>query len=518
MFGLTSCNLAEIDKSAYYNQIVVTAGDKNFTMKQLVNAFETSGYQYYQNGSSLEDSIKLSATTMVQRSLLIDEIKKIITLDENNWAEIRKNAFDSMTSSIETYEEEVIKEWGITDDYTAEEETSLRDAKTEYEPSVESSITTNDNGEIVYTLNRISTVKDFNETVPAHFDTANLNTKTLKEAYNRYVKYLQKVAKNEGRSTKESDVVLSEEERLFNIYEENMYISLFENYVKNDVFDVYTDEVVENFIEQYKIQYDKFNADPSAYDTAMASATSSYVYYHLESSKGYVYVNHILLKFSDDQTKLMGQTSSDSEKEAIAKSTIVTYEENGVTKTATINEVFNRVTKYVNSAKTIEQKAKRFEEMMYMFNDDTGNMNADFNYNVNLDTTVEDKMVTEFADASRELYNDYSVGDIYPELVETEYGYHIIMYTGSTVDKATGLTKNIASINNIDNLTFETLCKYTVNPASEKTLFQYFYDLLSIEDQLSTDYSVYTTNLIKAKEKTIDIVYNEYLYSNLWSE
>ena len=45
---LTGCSWLQIDKNRYYNQVVVTVGEKEFYKKDLVEAFSNYGYQYYE--------------------------------------------------------------------------------------------------------------------------------------------------------------------------------------------------------------------------------------------------------------------------------------------------------------------------------------------------------------------------------------------------------------------------------------------------------------------------------------
>ena len=104
---LTGCSWLEINKGKYYDQIVVTIGDKmEFTKKDLVEAFSTYGYQYYQQyGYSMEESINQTISSMIDRELLMDyvvnEAKISITAEEKT--RIKKESFDYMRDSIKTF-------------------------------------------------------------------------------------------------------------------------------------------------------------------------------------------------------------------------------------------------------------------------------------------------------------------------------------------------------------------------------------------------------------------------------
>ena len=70
----------------------------------------------------------------------------------------------------------------------------------------------------------------------------------------------------------------------------------------------------------------------------------------------------------------------------------------GVERTMNATEILEYVNNYMSGA-TLRERARQFDDLVYIFNEDTGNMNAEFDYVVNLDTSVKDKMVAEFANA-----------------------------------------------------------------------------------------------------------------------
>ena len=99
---LTGCSWLEINKADYYKQLVVTVGNETignkmeFTKKDLVDAFSLYGYQYYQQyGYSMEDSIKETIVNMIDRELLMEDVKKTVSLSDPEKLEIRKQAFDT---------------------------------------------------------------------------------------------------------------------------------------------------------------------------------------------------------------------------------------------------------------------------------------------------------------------------------------------------------------------------------------------------------------------------------------
>ena len=133
-----------------------------------------------------------------------------------------------------------------------------------------------------------------------------------------------------------------------------------------------------------------------------------------------------------------------------------------------------------------QTRAERFDDLIYIFNDDPGIMNSEFDYVVNLDTSVKDQMVKSFADGARELNKTTGQGSF--KTVVTEYGIHIIFHDG--------VVENIVDVQNIELLANKTgsdmetlkegllhkLCTTTTSPDSNKTIFDLIYDKLSLDE------------------------------------
>ena len=520
----TGCSVLELDSYKYYHKtVVVTVGDINFYMNDLITAFNNYGYQYYENnGYTMEEAIKATATSMVERELLLREVIKesetnvALKLTDEDEAYIREQAFNHIQEQITSFEDEIREEMEVdksvvegAEDEEDEEET-LRPEKKEYQATIKY---------IDGTLVRVPNSVEYASTtdVPMHFEQIITDEEISSEAMTRYLKTLQDNAKAEGRDTSESAVLLYEENRLITILTKNRYLEKFENYFLANLPIDYA-SVVEHYKTQYLAQKAKFEEDEAAYHEAMKNYTSDHVYYHPNSGNEYVNINHILIKFTKDQTTRIanleklgytkGTPAYQAKLEEIASETTSTFldeEGNEVTRSAAY--VYNTVVDYVNQGTTEKSKARRFEEMMYKFNDDEGNMNADFYYVVNLDTSVEDQMVKEFADTARDLYKNTAVGSV-SEMIITEYGYHILFNAGAV--------KNITA--DIDSLTFEDLFSHYTNLSESKNLFNYFYDTLSLDGDAYTNRTLEILGDIETDlvSKGIEIKYYEYRYEGLW--
>ena len=554
---LTGCSWLQIDKAKYYNEVVVTVGDKEFTKKDLVDAFSNYGYQYYQSyGYSLEESVNQTIKSMIDRSLLMDVVKKEIDNDEKykfteqEKLEIRKQVFDYMQDSINTFETKIRKEWDMEVEFDEETTTeSLRKQEEEYTPSTKFEIVTIDEKTIYQVLRAEDEAEKIYvpDNLPLHFSKDYrivTDKKVSDEAWTRYIKSLQDLAKSEGRSTKEEDVLLHEEQRLIDLMTNNKYLEKYEARFF-DTIDVNTEAVLKYYKEQYKSQLQIYTASESQYHTAMESASSNYIYYHVNSGNEYVNVKHILINFTQeqkDQIKTLdtlkdngsiSEADYNTQVQRIANKTMSTFEmsqdmfnEYGATYnfqkitgktntyTAYASDIYNFVKDYATGV-NLKEKSQKFNELVYVFNDDGGFMNSEFDYVVNLDTSITDKMVKPFADGVRALdKSNGGEGAGSMDMIISEYGYHIIFHDG--------VAENIVDANNIDNISDENLlyllCTTMTTPDSNKSIFNYIYDKLKLDDNL---YNTMTTQVVenernKLKENNIVITYYEKRYEDLW--
>ena len=523
------CSLVQLNASKYYKQTVaeiVYSKDKTyeFTMEDLLQAYNNYGYQLAQNNNSSssssssmtgEEILTKTAELMVQRHLLVEMIKEELgdlSTEEKNY--IKRQTYDSINSQLASLEDTIRVEWDrkISEDETKEDEsTSLRASYTAYEPTVEKVVEekeVNGTTKLVTELKRVTDDEEIDGTDPGEFKQVITDEDISKEAWKRYMKTLQDNNENLGKKYSDEKAFEKEIDRIYNLLVENRYISKYQTAITNGL-EITAEAAVENYKEKYKRDYEKYANDEAAYHSAMSEDASS-VYYHPNSGNEYIYVTHILFKFSDEQTakianlKKMYQSNSISkevyetrlEEVQSLENTVVKYEENGVTKTTSAalayQDVLNNVGKYDKDIQ-FEARAKEFNTYIYKYNDDEGIMNKDFAYVVNLDTSVTDKMVKSFADESRRLQKEEGVGAMSKPIL-TDYGYHIILNLGPV--------KNVVEYENIDNITWETLYNVKTQPSSEKTLFHVEYDAINTDStRLSQVLSSKTDDLMGGVEK-----------------
>lgn len=524
------CSLVQLNASKYYKQTVaeiVYSKDKKyeFTMEDLLQAYNNYGYQLAQNNNNSSSSSSSSMTSeeiitktaelMVQRHLLVEKIKGELgdlSSEEKNY--IKRQTYDSINSQLASLEDTIRVEWDrkISEDKTKEDEsTSLRASYKAYEPTVKKVVEEKEidgTTKLVTELKRVTDDEEIDGTDPGEFKQAITDEDVSKEAWKRYMKTLQDNNKNLGKKYSDEKAFEKEIDRIYNLLAENRYISKYQTAITNGL-EITAEAAVESYKEKYKRDYEKYANDETAYHSAMSEDASS-VYYHPNSGNEYIYVTHILFKFSDAQTaeisnlKKMYQSNSISkavyearlEKVQSLENTVVKYEENGETKTTSAalayKDVLNNVGKYDKDIQ-FEARAKEFNTYIYKYNDDEGIMNKDFAYVVNLDTSVKDKMVKSFADESRRLQKEEGIGAMSKPIL-TDYGYHVILNLGPV--------KNVVEYENIDNITWETLYNVKTQPSSEKTLFHVEYDAINKDStRLSQVLSSKTDDLMGGVEK-----------------
>lgn len=570
MFMFAGCNLIEINKAKYYNQIVISVELKDgygedyndyiekYTKKDLINAYYNYAYNYVSNGQiKASEGMNYAINNMVNVDLLYKYIKKNyfdnpnydIQFTDADRNEVKLKVYDAIQEQITSLEKEVYEEWNYNytnqDDLSEDKVESLRKAYEAYDSKVlmtnikvdvvvEGSTTEVEKQAIILNPNQLTKTYD-TRVAGDTFKQQISDPEVSKEAYTRYIKQLQEAAKAEGAKTGEQEVLNAEIERLTKSYTRSEYISIFEkwyniNYnftynAKNNVYvlnDSVKQAVVDYFKERYTAQKNQYENDESAYHTAMAGDSIDDIYYHYNSGNEYMYVSHILMKFSDAQkaeiTELKNKLSAhkitqenyDARVKEIANRTVVTYEIDGKKYTSNALEVTNKIKNYVNKAQykgktgeelelALNERAKLFNDMIYLYNDDEGIMNKDFAYVVNLDTEVNDKMVKEFADTARKLNKEQEEGAL-SDMVITEYGVHILYHAG--------IVKNVVS--DINSLTAEDLMSVKTQRSSNKTIFAKIYDTVATEN-----YKTAASNFVSNCFEFVNIVKYENRYKDL---
>lgn len=538
----TGCNVIQRDDAKYYQKVVATIGEKEFTMQDLLQAYSSYGSSYVEEQNyTVEEAVKQTVNDMIDRYLLVEELVNTGLVDIDQYEEdLKRSVYEYMDSQIDDYETEVRLDWGLNVSTPEQEEES--DTLSKYErvarEKYESNYEAHEESGKWYISYKPTEIECDTTPAPETWEQKITDSKVSAEARKRMLADLKQSAKALGETDLSEETLLKNEmDRVYEIYRQNKVISVYQTTYLNQL-EVDDEAVVEKYKSLFALDYEKYKqlgqsgtseADAtrlSAYHTAMGEDAGS-TYYHVEDT--YVEVAHILLKVDDTTTQLLAEYKARYESEnnteyskeqyekdcqdAINKNlqTIYYLDENGKECQSSLSSVLSMIYDYVdNGSNTGYSRSDRFLDMMYRFNDDEGIMNADCGYAIPMYTNdeVQDTMVAAFADGSRELAEAQPEGGNM-KTVYSEYGIHIIYNMGL-------FSNDGRTIENINNITAKYLWEHRVSPMNEKTLFDAVAETLT---QASADTAL--SNLIdqaKIKLQNAGIKINLYTsrYEHLW--
>jgi len=334
------------------------------------------------------------------------------------------------------------------------------------------------------------------------------------KAWNKYIQNLKVNESKRNLSAEVEEVFLRDVERVYKIYYQNAVLNNFqERYT--EALTVLKSDVVSKFLELYNAQKEQFTINPSSFDSLIPTQAEQ-IYYM--KNDDYFKVNHILVKFTDEQSSAIQSLET-----KLTNGEITTAEYNaGVAQIKADTKAYNRdtqeyepytqVLEKLNAAllnvQSENEKFVIFREFMHRYSEDTATLNADSCYYIPKQKTDAngkslDTMQEEFADTSRELYETGEVGK-YSDFIETTYGYHIIMYTGEA--------QSILAAGSEDEI-LTSLDSYKLNPLYNKTMLD-----IIIEKVVLNTYTSYEKTLLGRVKADKEIVYYPQAYSDLYSD
>lgn len=370
------------------------------------------------------------------------------------------------------------------------------------------------------------------------------------QAYQRFINILIKNEEGKNLSTNENEVLQREFDRVIDTYLGNIYVQELEN-IYNINSGVDNSQILSLYKQKVADSYNKY-AELDAVDSEDREGFTQYasdmnsgakdVWYQPYGDQ-FVKVAHILIKLSDEDKTKLDNLDSDYKNNVITdydsyleqRNAILnnistkpryTYVDlaNGLCEEEDVGNEYGTALTYaqiydeVNKALTlcgndVQKRAEKFNELIYKYGMDDGSFNQEAYYVVNMDTTIEDKMVKEFADKSRELIKQGagSLGE--PVLVEASnyVGYHIIL--------AVEMTQNLVSIENLaefgKGVNFDGAIKLLydtrVMQGVDKSLYDVLYDSIT-----KTSFSTYQTSVVDTYKDGAKINYLEKYYKDMY--
>jgi len=585
---LAGCNLFDTNNYASLSSVVATSGSIEITREQLINAYNSSGY-YYDNyyGYTREEALKRTITDLVNRQYLLNYIAEQEKLDtrfsltEKEKYDAIKETWDYVDSSIANYVKQVRKDLNLsTTDLSTEDESSSSSSKSEYSAKTvySSKFEQETSGRIIKKVTEDNDYVPENKTI---YDYRLKLSSTNKDYENLvWTKYITTLKKNQSSynysDTSDKATFNRELEKIYKTNIENAKLQKFEDIFKdnfgldydkdNDVYYV-NNKTLLDIIEKYSSIYNSnkelynlsytnniYNLDESSqnefYNTVTNSSSRENYYFYGSPTDDETLLTcvHILVKFTETQKNNIENykndplvqenlaallaneksqektlaTERDAEGKEIEGSTIDVK-----TLFNKLSEEIDKITVPYSSSKYIEEVVKVFDKYIYTYNQDSGIMNAKFDYVVGTKTSG---MVASFTEVVRKLYNegvaDYSSKEVkadYNEDVTLSFpkgvgyagaisapfleeasnysGYHIVLFTGT-------LKNTVADTLNADNV-YAKLGSIKTSYAYGQSIFENVYDKVAKDN-----YSKYQSNLLKTISK--DVNYNTGNFSDMY--
>lgn len=517
---LSACSLITINNTKYLAQTVVKSDGVSINMEDLIIGYNSFGYNYIESsGMSAEEAVKQTIEDLIDRELVYNYAKEKfgdLTITEQN--EIWTDVYSSINSQIKEYADEIIEDEQLTVPETDEtEENTNSNEITLYEKKV----TRTKNPDGTYTYSRISEDKGPEDTTLIEFTLNEYGIEGLaNRAYSKYINATKK-SRDEYKNLNSDSIFEKEKQRIYKIYEKNKYIALLqEDYEQNMEIDF--EAVLNKYKELVRNSAFTYALNESSYNTKMQS-TSNEVYYQPFGEK-YIQVAHILVKYNDEQTKQIENLKTDLKqgyidieeynqqvKNIAGSIKVKEYVDGELVETSkSVNALYNEIQNGLTACGNDDDlRLNTFIDFIEKYNEDGGMLSAINSqtqyYAVNLDTTVTDTMVKEFADASRAMYTtdgslDYT---LYAEPVLTEYGYHIIFSLGTI--------KNTVSLNNVENITVSYLFETEAMKGTNKSLFDKMLELVD-----NSQFEQYQSGLVEGLRTGKTFTYNKSAYERLY--
>ncbi len=558
------CSLVTTNLDKYLAETVASFDNGKITVnrEELLVTYNYIGNSRYDNSSTVtEDGVRNTIDLEINRKLLVDLLtsdssdmvkarkeKNIdkITLSTYQMNEVWQGVYDYVNEAVESLATELRTADGITytddeeedSDYTEYSESSfdkqytlVQDLNTKewsLQKVKEETITENKSialytdaqaEEMKFSELAEYAYKNFRENYWNWTDSKVLGNSTAEKSYSdeAWSKFINNLLRNESErnlTKTNADAFLRNVQMIYKIYYQNAVLTAFQDKYTDENINVTKKDVINKYKELYSAQQEKYADNPSAYDSAVSTGAGD-VYYMKDANK-YMIVNHILIKFSDDQNDRISAELTKLQNCEIDEETYNTNVANIKAETVGYNrktqqnvalkDIYNEIMSRINSLSNKNDKITAFGDLMHIYSQDDNTIGAESPYYIPTDTSITDAMQESFANASRDLYNNGNgkIGDITTQWVETSYGYHIIMYTG--------LPTNVDATSQNTDATLILLNSYRLNPLYNKTMLDKV-----IAQVTQASYSDYEADLLEYLKGGKTIVYYPDSFKDLYS-
>ena len=532
----SGCNLFGTDYNKYYGEIVAKNGKYEVTREELINGYSSYGQKLVSEKKySVEEAMKATMKMLLQRKMLLDTIKNNAAkelantsletkdykyeLTNSEYNAAVKEAWDYIDGQIKTY---VTKNYDDPDKVFTEDK---KDDPAHAGSKKEFTQTINVEGDKIKVVteekeDNASRLSIYNYTKPTF-----INSEIVDKVMKEYIADLKEaVSYKKPKDTSDKAVLNRELDRVFKTSLENAYLTKFQTSYTNSfgtengyLTGATTQAILYKYIAMYNANKEEYEIDSASFykNVVDTSNRKNYVFYGY--SEDIIEVHHILIKFANDSSKyekdpLLSDKENEEAKKnlntinnTLAKERDSEGYETG--KTVSVydlrNTLIQNIIDYADGTFTKGSQAytdyvtTEFDKLMYKYNEDDGILNAQFDYAVGANGTTG--MVEPFTNAAIDLYNEGYTGAI-SDIVESSYGYHIILYT----NKLSNVDLGALDINLLANI------KLTSSSTKENNMLEYMYSLIKKEA-----YSAYEANVLATLEAGQTYTYYKSVYKDL---
>ncbi len=559
---LAGCSLVETDYDRYYNQVVAVVENKEtgrreeITKLDLVSGYSSYGYTYEQYyGYSREEAVEMTLELLENRliTIITAEDEYGYDRDGTGLSDLEKTylwqqVVDSLNENLNSYYDSIV---GSDDEEETDEVTFGG-----YDKTAKLVVGYDEKGEIYYTIESLAEnehpLDNFRPTVNRDFndsedralifesfrDNVIESDSDYKRAYQNYLNDLISSERGQNLSEDAPSVFEREIERLYDTAYENYLLELYSynNRPQSNSTSITASQIVNLYVNKVRSDYLQYNIEnDSGYDDDVQDSLNDMYYFNTtkEGATQFFTVANVLFMFTDEQQDEYdrltekyenndgGYTRVEYEKDLDALYSQITpvvrkynaqtdaYEE--IESTLTVDDVYDIMSQKLDSAKkegNVNKIGDTINEFIYTYGEDTGMFNAESNYVIGVDSNGEavSSFVDSFNEAGLELYNNNAeIGDM-SAIVRSEYGLHVLIYTGKCENLfGDGITLNFT----LDESAVEKLNDTRVNLLVDQTYFDVLYDEL------------YTDNFSNYENMNIETLRENYtitVYSGRYSD
>ncbi len=493
----SGCTLVSKDVNAEREQNVIVVGERALSTNDIINSFYSfyQQNQYYFYYSDTETIMNSFYKSVISREVVLEEAEKlfntdVITLTDEDYQDIWNDVFDYFHGQVDGYEKSLLAYNGIkeeSEDYPTrlkDEKSDEKETEIKYEEYVFEEFGAYEAG----VKGTLATVKSkFDDLVnfikTKYVKDTESDTRELEviedaeldlrgEAFDKYVASLMLSAKLNGKEYGREAVLIDEIQRVLDAHVESALYEEYKEYVNalvlTDDYKKLSDEAVVNeYVNLLGKDSEKYENYTNYTKIITSTENESLILYHNGEESKYFTVQHMLVQFDDATVAALKEDPGYSTAIDI---TFRNYYENNVRKLYadelyedTVVEYRNAGTKLEDSydidttkkysVKTImelystltssmepEDKVKVFNKLSWEFSQDklslVNELSNVLGYAISSESYEHGRVVKDFANGARELYNDGegNVGDI--NYVVSDYGIHILALTGEYTNGA----------------------------------------------------------------------------------